>query len=120
MPKMVVTPVSKRVDIELFRAWVMPPASTPSVDELRSRIGRYGPDDLPEMIEIVREAEVVCIVGLGDLNRQIRDEREQADIQHGERDISILIWAEAVERRDSRIRWLQNLRRYLEKELERK
>lgn len=116
--KVVVTPASKRVDIEFFRNWVMPSAWTPSVHELRDRIALYEPDDLPKMIAIVREAEIVCMIGLGDLNRQIRDEREEADIQHGERDISILIWAEAIERWNSRITWLQNLRRYLEKELE--
>jgi hypothetical protein len=105
-----------RADIDFFRAWVMPSTSTPSVQELRSRIGRYEPDDLPQMIAIAREAEMVCMSELGDLNRQIRDERQEADVQRVERDISILIWTEAVGRLDSRIRWLQDLCCYLEEE----
>jgi hypothetical protein len=104
-----------RMDMELFRDWVMPAVSTTSIPELRARIAGYGPEDLPEMIEAVREAETACAIGLGDLNRQIRNERQQADVQRGECDMSILIWAEATGRLDSRIAWLQNVRRYLER-----
>lgn len=109
------TPSAARMDV-VFRNWVMPGVSTTSIPELRTRIAGYGPEDLPEMIEAVREAETACAIGLGDLNRQIRNEREEADVQRGECDMSILIWAEATERWDSRITWLQNVRRYLEKE----
>jgi hypothetical protein len=109
------SPPAERVDMEFFRRWVMPSVSTVPARELRARIARYGPDDLTEMIEMVREAEMACAVGLGGLNRQIRDEREEAGIQRGACDMSILIWAEAVERWSSRIVWLQNVRRYLEK-----
>jgi hypothetical protein len=109
-------PLAARMDMELFRRWLTPAGSTPSIPELRARIAGYGPEALPEMIEAVREAEMACAVGLGDLNRQIRSEREEAGVQRGECDMSILIWSEAVERLDSRIAWLQNVRRYLEKE----
>jgi hypothetical protein len=94
----------------------MPWGATPSVRELRSRIGRYRLDDLPEMIAMAREAEMACMVGLRDLRQEIRDEQQEAGAQRGERDISILIWSDAVERWDGRIRWLQNLRWHLEKE----
>ncbi len=112
---MIETPLAGRADIELFRSWVMPSTLTPSVQELRCRIAHYGPGDLPKMIEIVREAEIACMVGLGDLNRQIRGEREEASVQSVELDMSILIWADAVERWHGRITWLQNVRRFLEK-----
>jgi hypothetical protein len=109
-------PLAGRIDIEFFRVWVMQSASTSSVQELRRRIALYGPDDLPKMIGIVGEAEIACMGALEDLNQQMRDERREASAQHAEHDMSILIWSEAAERCDSRIRWLQNLRRYLEKE----
>ncbi len=94
----------------------MSSASRSSVRELRERIAVYGTNELPEMIAIVREAEIACMVALGELNRQIRSEREQTAAQRGECDLSILIWGEAVERWNGRIAWLQNVRRYLEKE----
>jgi len=113
------TPPAARTNLEFFRRWVMPAASTTSIPELRARIAGYRPEDLPEMIEALREAETACAIGLGDLNEQIRNERQQAGVQRGECDMSILIWAEATGRWDSRIAWLQNVRRYLEKEQQR-
>lgn len=112
-------PPAARMDMALFRRWLMPAVPAPSIPELRVRIASYRSDDLPEMIEAVRDAEAACAVGLGDLNQQIRDERQQAGVQRGECDMSILIWSEAVERWDSRIAWLQSVRRYLEKEQQR-
>lgn len=111
------TPPATQMDMELFRNWVMPSASMPSVRELRSRIALYQANDLPRMIEIMREAEVACMVRLGDLKRQIRKEREEAIVPSVELDMSVLIWGEAVERWHTRITWLQNVRMYLEKEL---
>ena len=118
-PVAVQAPPVARGDLEDFRRWVMPAVSTPSsIPELRARLAGYRSQHLPEMIELVREAEMACAVELDDLNRQIRNERQQDGIQDGECDMSILIWAEAVERWDSRITWLQNVRRYLERQQE--
>jgi hypothetical protein len=110
------TPPASPTDMKLFRRGVMPAIPAPSIPELRARIASYRSDDLPEMVGAVREAEMACAVGLGDLSQQIRDERQEAGVQRGECDMSILIWAKAVERWDSRIVWLQNVRRYLGKE----
>ena len=97
------TPPAARTNLELFKRWLMPAVSMPSIPELRTGIADYRSEDLPEMIEAAREAEMACMIGLGDLNRQIRTERQQVGVQRGECELSILIWAEATERWDSRI-----------------
>jgi hypothetical protein len=89
--------------------------STPSVRvELRVRVARYGPVDLLEMIEVVRASELACLIRFQALNRRMRDERREADVQGAKRRMSIEEYVEFIALWDGRIKWLQDLRRYLE------
>ena len=101
--------------IECFRRWVIASVSTPSVRvELRARVALYGPVVLPEMIEVVRASELACLVRFQALTRRMRDERREADVQGAMRRMSIEEYAEFIALWDGRIKWLQDLRRYLE------
>jgi hypothetical protein len=60
--------------------------STPYVrEELRARVALYGPVDLPEMIEVVRAAELACLIRFQALTRRMRDERREADVRGAKR-----------------------------------
>jgi hypothetical protein len=99
---------------EQFRRWVMVPVSMPSVPEdLHAALSE--PQDLPEMIEIVREAEIACMGQLQECNRQTRPARELADTGEWARTIQLLVRHREVMEWEMRIKWLQDVRRHLEK-----
>lgn len=101
--------------IECFRRWVRASVSTPSVrEELHARVALYGPMGLPEMVEVVREIELACLTRFQALNRRMRYERREADVRDAKRRMSIEEYAEFIAGWDGRIKWLQDLRRYLE------
>jgi hypothetical protein len=103
---------------EQFRRWVTAPVSMPPVPgELHAALSETG--DLAEMIEIVREAELSCMQRLQECNRQSRLAREAAGTGEWARTIELLVsHREAVEW-DARIKWLQDVRRHLEKKRQR-
>jgi hypothetical protein len=93
---------------EQFRRWVMAPVSMPAVPEdLHAALSET---DLPEMIEIVREAELSCMRQLQECNQQRRPAREAVDPT-----IHLLVTHREVTELDARIKWLQDVRQHLEK-----
>jgi hypothetical protein len=99
--------------LKQFRRWVMAPVSTPSVPEdLDAALSET--EDLPEMIEIVREAEMSCMQQLQECNRRRRPAREATDPT-----IHLLVTHREVMEWDTRIKWLQDVRRHLEKKRQR-
>jgi hypothetical protein len=76
-------------------------------------------EDLPEMIEIFREAEMVGMQQLQECNRQSRLAREAAGTGEWARTIQLLVSHREVMELDTRIKWLQDVRRHLEKKRQR-
>lgn len=102
---------------EQFRRWVMVPVSMPAVPEdLHAAFSET--EDLREMIEIVREAELSCMQQLQECNRRARPSRPAAQAPAASewaRTIHLLVTHREVMELDARIRWLQDVRRHLEK-----
>jgi DNA-binding PadR family transcriptional regulator len=100
-----------------FRGWLRSSTATPPLrEELQAKIAFCGPDDLPRMIEIVREAELACAVQLEDLNERMRRERRLRGDDQWRRLMGMIVTAGDVAWWDARIRWLQALRQYLQRE----
>lgn len=103
--------------IEHFRRWLRASTSTPQVrEELLAKISFCGPSDLPRMIEIVRDAELACTAQLKVLNERMRRERRLAGSDPWRRLMGLIVVAGDVAWWDSRIKWLQELRLYLQRE----
>jgi DNA-binding PadR family transcriptional regulator len=103
--------------VEHFKRWLRASTQTPPVrEELHAKIALWGSEELPRLIEIVREAEMSCAQQLQELNRRIRRERESADESEWGRAMQLIVTAGEVTWWDSRIKWLQDVRLYLEKE----
>jgi DNA-binding PadR family transcriptional regulator len=100
-----------------FRDWLLAATATPPLrEELQAKIAFCGPKDLPRMIEIVREAELACAVQLEDLNERMRRERRLQGDDQWRRLMGMIVTAGDVAWWDARIRWLQALRQYLQRE----
>jgi DNA-binding PadR family transcriptional regulator len=100
-----------------FRRWLRASTATPPVrEELQAKIAFCGPEDLPRMIEIVREAELACAGQLEKLNERMRRERMLDGDDEWRRLMGMIVTAGDVAWWDSRIRWLQALRQYLQRE----
>jgi DNA-binding PadR family transcriptional regulator len=100
-----------------FKSWLLASTATPPLrEELQAKIAFCGPEDLPRMIEIVREAERACAMQLEDLNERMRRERRLRGDDQWRRLMGIIVTAGDVAWWDSRIRWLQTLRQYLQSE----
>jgi DNA-binding PadR family transcriptional regulator len=103
-----------------FRRWLLASTATPPVrEELQAKISFCGPEDLPRMIQIVREAEMACAVQLEDLNERMRRQRLLNRDDAWRRLMGMIVTAGDVAWWDSRIKWLQALRQYLQREGER-
>jgi DNA-binding PadR family transcriptional regulator len=106
--------------IEHFEHWLRASTSMPSVrEELLTKIAFCGPADLPRMIEIIREAEVTCAGQLEDLNEGMRRERRLAGDDEWRRVMGIIVTSGDAAWWDARIKWLQALRQYLQREEQR-
>jgi hypothetical protein len=99
---------------EQFRCWVMASASMPSVPE-DLHLGLSEREDLPEMIEIVRDAEMHCMRQLQECNQRTRPAPQDPGTDEWARTIRLLVTHREGMERDMRIRWLQDVRRHLEK-----
>jgi hypothetical protein len=100
-----------------FKSWLRASTATPPVrEELQAKIALCGPDDLPRMIEIVREAELACAAQLEDLNERMRRERRLGGDDAWRRLMGMIVTAGDVAWWDARIRWLQALRQHLQRE----
>jgi DNA-binding PadR family transcriptional regulator len=103
--------------VAYFRQWLRASSATPPVrEELQAKIAFCGPDDLPRMVEIVREAELACAVQLEDLNERMRRQRRLEGDDPWRRLMGMIVTAGDVAWWDSRIKWLQALRQYLQSE----
>jgi hypothetical protein len=71
------------------------------------------------MIEIVREAELACAAQLEDLNERMRRERRLAGDDAWRRLMGVIVTAGDAAWWDARIKWLQALRQYLQRERQR-
>jgi len=99
-----------------FREWLRASSSVPLVrEELQLRIAFCEPHELPRLIEIIHGEEQVCLAMLNEFQRSLR-EAECVDSRRGE-------WARLMDMAvdhaeasfwDARIRWLQNVRIFLE------
>lgn len=103
--------------VEHFRRWLRASISTPPVrEELLAKISFCGPSDLPRMIELLRDAELACTAELKGLNERMRRERLAAGDDAWRRLMSLIVTAGDVAWWDSRIKWLGELRSYLQRE----
>jgi DNA-binding PadR family transcriptional regulator len=101
--------------VEHFEHWLHASTQTPPVrEELHAKIALWGSTELPRLIEIVREAEWSCMQQLQDLNRTMRAEREASAESEWERTMQLIVSAGEVTWWDARIKWLQDVRMYLE------
>jgi len=100
-----------------FRRWLRASTATPPVrEELQAKISFCGPEDLPRMVEIVREAELACAAQLEDLNERMRRQRLLDRDDPWRRLTGMIVTAGDVAWWDARIKWLQTLRQYLQRE----
>lgn len=103
--------------VDHFERWLRASTQTPPVrEELHAKIALWGSAELPRLIEIVREAELACTLQLSDANREMRAEREGSDASDWERTMQLIVSAGEATWWDARIKWLQNVRMYLERE----
>jgi DNA-binding PadR family transcriptional regulator len=102
---------------EHFRRWLRASTQTPPVrEELHAKIALWGSEDLSRLIEIVREAEMACAQQLRELNRRTRLERRARGADEWERMMQLIVISGEMTWWDTRIRWLQSVRVYLEKQ----
>jgi DNA-binding PadR family transcriptional regulator len=100
-----------------FRRWLRASTATPPVrEELQAKIAFCGPEDLPRMVAIVREAELACAAQLEDLNQRMRRQRLLDRDDAWRRLTGMIVTAADVAWWDARIKWLQTLRQYLQRE----
>ncbi len=103
--------------VDHFERWLRASTQTPPVrEELHAKIALWGSAELPRLIEIVREAELACTMQLSDANREVRAERESEEMSEWERTMQLIVSAGEATWWDARIKWLQNVRMYLERE----
>jgi DNA-binding PadR family transcriptional regulator len=103
--------------VEHFRRWLRSSTQTPPVrEELHAKIALWASDDLSRLIEIVREAEVASMLQLQELNRRTREERGLPEMSDWEQKMQLIVSAGEVSWWDYRIKWLQDMRLYLEKQ----
>jgi len=103
--------------VDHFERWLRASTQTPPVrEELHAKIALWGSAELPRLIEIVREAELACTLQLQDSNREMRVERQVGDTSDWERTMQLIVSAGEATWWDARIKWLQEVRMYLERE----
>jgi hypothetical protein len=109
-----------RAGIEHFCEWMWASVSTPPVrEELHAKIELCQPEDLPRMVEVVREAEAVCTGKLDGLNWRLRSHRKDLAIEDFRARMGLVVSTGDQAWWESRIKWLQKVRVYLEAECKR-
>lgn len=103
--------------VEHFRAWMWESVATPPLrEELHAKVALCRSDDLPRMIEVVRGAEMVCAGKLVSLNARIRSRRAGTDPERWEARMDLVVSTGDQAWWESRIKWLQRVRMFLEEE----
>jgi hypothetical protein len=87
--------------------------------DLQAGIVGSEPEDLPEMVEIVREAEMTCMQQLQECNRRTRPALQAVDTGEWARTIQLFVTHREAMEWDMRVKWLQDVRRSLEKKRQR-
>lgn len=105
--------------VEHFQRWLHASTQTPPVrEELHAKIALWGPQDVSRLIEIVREAEIASTMRLQELNRRVRFRRQASGNEHWEQTMQLVMISGEVTWWGARIKWLQDVRRYLESQHE--
>jgi DNA-binding PadR family transcriptional regulator len=103
-----------------FERWLLASSGTPLVrEELQAKIAFCRPQDLPRMLELVREAELACVAQLQEFNERRRRERRRAGEDRWTELMGLVVATGDVVWWDARSKWLQALRRYLQQEAQR-
>jgi hypothetical protein len=103
--------------IKHFRQWMWASVTTPPVrEELHAKIALCRPSDMPRMIALVREAVAVCAGKLQDLNLETQARRGRADPRRWSTRMDVIVTTGDQAWWESRIKWLQGVRVYLEQE----
>lgn len=103
--------------IDHFQQWMWAAISTPPVrEELHAKVALCRPGDLPRMIVVVREAESVCTGKLQGLNSRVRSRRCVLDEDDFRARMDLVVSSGDQAWWESRIKWLQKVRVYLEDE----
>jgi DNA-binding PadR family transcriptional regulator len=106
--------------IEHFKRWMWAAISTPPVrEELHAKVALCRPEDLPRMIVVVRKAESVCTGKLQGLNSRVRSRRCVLNEDDFRARMDLVVSSGDQAWWESRIKWLQKVRVYLEVEWER-
>lgn len=109
--------VPTRAGIEHFRRWIRSSISRPPVrEELHAKIALCEPDELPALIEIVREAEKDCVVKLQGIQWRMQDENRGIATRDWKHRRDLIARSSDVAWWGGRIKWLQKVRIDLEKE----
>ncbi len=112
--------MSEQIGVGHFRRLVMASASMPSVRyELHSRIAHLRSEDVPDMIEVVREAEMCCLQQLQSSHQRARAARNGAGASDWAQKVQLIVMHGEVVEWHAKIKWLQDVRLLLEDELQR-
>jgi DNA-binding PadR family transcriptional regulator len=100
-----------------FRRWMWASITAPPVrEELHAKIALCQPSDMPRMITLVREAVAVCAGRLQDLNVETQARRKRVDPERWSSRMDVIVTGGDQAWWESRIKWLQRVRIYLEQE----
>jgi len=106
--------------VDRFTEWMWASGSTPPVrEELHAKIALCRPGDLPRMVEVVREAEIVCTGKFEGLNWRLRSRRRVLDPEDFRARMSFVVSTGDQAWWENRIKWLQRVRTVLEDECNR-
>jgi len=111
-----------KIDIAAFKDWITVTASAmPSLrKDMLAGIEHCDAQDLSEMIAIVRQAELSCLVELRDFHHNARAERQQqassARQSARQQRMRAIVYTEVAGSWDQKIKWLQEVRRCLVEE----
>jgi DNA-binding PadR family transcriptional regulator len=106
--------------VKRFREWMWASVAAPPVrEELHAKIALCRPTDMPRMIAHVREAETICVGKLRDLNREVQARRRDTDPEDWSTRMDVVVSTGDQVWWESRIKWLQEVHLYLEKDWQR-
>jgi DNA-binding PadR family transcriptional regulator len=101
--------------VTYFRQWLRASSSVPLVrEELQLRLAFCEPHELPRLIEIVHGEELVCLAMLAEFQRGIDNYEAPTGRQEWSRLMDMAVDHAEAGFWDARIRWLQNVRLFLE------
>ena len=101
--------------VTYFKQWLRASSSVPLVrEELQLRIAFCEPHELPRLIEIIHGEELVCLAVLGDFQRSLHKAESPAAGREWSRLMDMAVDHAEAGFWDARIRWLQDVRVFLE------